>query len=81
MDDLVLRKELVNLSGEAKLDLIIQLSEDASINAADLTERARSYASQNLNPVFTMLQRSFHGRQGDFPAIMEKIQLSSFKIR
>ena len=41
--NLVRRKEFVKLSGEAKLDLIIQLSEDASINAANLTERARSY--------------------------------------
>ena len=41
--NLVRRKEFVKLSGEAKLDLIIRLSENASINAANLTERARSY--------------------------------------
>lgn len=64
-NDLTRRSQLSKFTGMERLNLLLELHDEA-IHADDLTERARTYVSQNITPVVNCFEHHFQSNKDEF---------------
>ena len=79
-NDLPRRKQLSNLSGSRKLELIIDLNNEAALVAKDLTQRARIYVSQSLKPVVRCFNEHFNGKIKRVFEVLGEKKISAYQV-
>jgi len=77
LDDREGLKKLKN--GKEKLELILALKSQVPENSSQMTEAARNFVNQSINPILNCLENHFQNNKGEFIAKWQNFSHALFK--